>query len=176
MKKIQIGVMGSMADTKLKQTSISLAKELGSEIAKKGALLVFGYEGDFNSLPEIAALAAEKEGGQTLAFLWGDNKKIAKDLSSIRIRTGQIRGGGRELPLVLSCDVLICIGGGSGTLTEIAIAYQANIPIVVLANSGGWSQKLAGKFLDARKRVKITAARSAKEAVNIAIKLASSVL
>ena len=171
MRKIQIGVMGSMADTELKSSVIAAAKQIGKEIAKKKAILVFGYEGDFNSLPEIAARAAEAQGGQTLAFLWGNNKEIAKDLNSIVIRTGQIRGGGREFPLILSCDVLICLGGGSGTLTEITMAYQANIPIVVLENSGGWSQKLANTFLDARQRFRIIGAKNAKEAVSRALSL-----
>jgi len=45
--------------------------------------------------------------------------------------------------LVLSCNALICIWG-SGTLNEIAIAYQANIPIVDLEGSGGWGDKLIG--------------------------------
>ena len=61
---------------------------------------------------------------------------------------------------------MIAVSGGSGTLTEIAIAYQANIPIVVLKNTGGWSEKLAGEFLDARERVRIEGASTAIDAVN----------
>ena len=122
---------------------------------------------------EISDRSAEKHGGQTIAFLWGNNKKVADDLSSITILTGQIRGGGREFSLVLSCDALICIGGGSGTLTEMAMAYQANIPIVVLQNTGGWSQKLANQFLDGRKRFRVIEAKNVREAVDKAIELAS---
>lgn len=176
MRKIQIGIMGSMADSKLKKSLENKARKLGAEIAKKEAILVFGYEGDFNSLPEIAARSAEKHGGQTVAFLWGNNRKTIKDLHSITISTGQIRGGGREFSLVLSCDVLICIGGGSGTLTEIAMAYQANIPVIVLEKTGGWSQRLANQFLDNRKRFKIIGIKEEKAAVNKAIKLANKSL
>lgn len=85
--------------------------------------------------------------------------------------SGLERGGGRELTLVLSCDAIIALNGGSGTLTEIAIAYQANIPVVVLENSGGWSEKLAGIYLDERRRIRIETASSPKEAVEKAIKL-----
>jgi len=176
MRKIQIGVMGSMADSKLKKPLKNKARKLGAEIAKKEAILIFGYEGDFNSLSEIAARSAEKHGGQTIAFLWGNNREIVKDLHSITVSTGQIRGGGREFPLVLSCDVLICIGGGSGTLTEIAMAYQADIPVVVLEKTGGWSQKLANQFLDNRERFKIIGVKGEKAAVNKAIELTNKLL
>jgi len=59
-----------------------------------------------------------------------------------------------------------------GTLTEIAIAYQANIPVIVLKDTGGWSEKLGGQFLDSRNRIKIEVAENPKVAVELAIKLA----
>ena len=81
------------------------------------------------------------------------------------------RGGGREFILVNSCDAIICVSGGSGTLTEIAIAYQSNIPIIVIENTKGWSEKLSGQFLDNRKRVKCVSAKTPKEAVKKALLL-----
>lgn len=175
MRKLQIGVIGSMADVKLEEPLKRLAKEVGKEIAKNKATLVFGFEGDFDSLSEIAARSAEKASGETIVFLRGNEKQNLKGLNSLQIVTGQNRGGGREFPFILSCDALICISGGSGTLMEIAMAYQAGIPTVVFQNSGGWSQKLAGKFLDERKRQKIIGVKTAKEAVSIALKLARKV-
>jgi len=173
MKKIQIGVMGSMADVPLALQSKQIASKLGQEIAKKKAVLVFGYEGDHDSFSTIAAKSAEKKGGQTVAFLWGKKGADLGSLKSVKVETGQQRGGGREYPLVLSCDALICIGGGSGTLTEIAIAYQANIPVVVLKNSGGWSDKLSDKYVDDRKRMKVISASSASQAVEKVFKAVS---
>jgi uncharacterized protein (TIGR00725 family) len=172
MKKIQIGVIGSMADFKLKDSLKEIAKEIGKEIVKSDAILIFGFEGDFESLSSIAAKAAEDAGGQTLAFTWGLNKDLG-NLKSIEVVTGQQRGGGREFSLVLSCDCLICISGGSGTLMEMLMAYQANIPIIAIKNSGGWSEKLLNKFIDNRKRLKVISAISAKEAVMLAIKEAN---
>jgi hypothetical protein len=43
---------------------------------------------------------------------------------------------------------------------------------VALKGSGGWSEKLAGTFIDDRKRVKIELAEDAKVAADLAIKLA----
>lgn len=171
MRMVQIGVMGSMGDIKLKESLKKMAKSLGREIARRKALLLFGFEGDFESLPSIAAQSAEKEGGRAISFLQGSQKQNLNELKSIQIITGQARGGGREFSFVLSCDVLICIGGGSGTLIEIAMAYQAGIPIVALEKSGGWSSKLANKFLDERKREKIVGAKTAEEAVDLALSL-----
>lgn len=175
MKRIQIGVIGSMADVKLDKSLKQLAKDVSQEIAKSNSILAFGFEGDFNSLSEIAARSAEKAGGKTIAFVWGNKKQDLKGLNSKQVVTDQQRGGGREFSFILSCDVIICLSGGSGTLMEIAMAYQAGIPIIALQNSGGWSQKLAGKFLDERKRQKIIGAETAREAVDMAIKLARKV-
>ncbi|QQG44003.1 MAG: hypothetical protein HYW86_04025 [Candidatus Roizmanbacteria bacterium] len=173
MKKLQTGVIGSMGDSKLEQSLIETASELGKEIAKNKATLLFGFEGDFNSLSQIAARSAQDNGGDTVAFLWGNKQIDLGKLKSTRIVSGQNRGGGREFSFILSCDALICIGGGSGTLMEIAMAYQANIPIVVLKNTGGWSEKLANHFLDTRQRLKIIEANNAKHAMEIVIKLLS---
>lgn len=170
MRKIQIGVIGSMADIRLKDSLKEIARELGREIARNNAVLAFGFEGDFESLSLLAAEAAEEDGGQTLAFTWGSNKSTLDKLNSVTIITGQQRGGGREFSLILSCDAIISISGGSGTLMEMAMAYQAGIPIVVLKNTGGWSQKLADTFLDDRKRMKILSAENANEAVDLVLK------
>ena len=72
---------------------------------------------------------------------------------------------------MLSCDIIIAISGGSGTLTEIAIAYQAGIPIIVIDKFKGWANKLSNKYLDDRKRVKCINVQSPKEAIKKAIKL-----
>ncbi len=172
-KMIQIGVIGSSGNN-LDNETCKLAKEIGKEIARRGCILVFAQEEEVDSVSQIAARTAIKKGGQTIAFL---QSNILKNNipQAIRISTGQTRGGGREFSLILSSDAIISIGGASGTLMEIAMAYQANIPIIALQESGGWSSKLAGKFLDNRKRLKIISVKSPKEAVNAAILLSKSI-
>lgn len=165
MRKLKIGLIGSMLDTKFNKKLKTLAIEVGKEIARNKAVLVFGFEPDFESLPMIAAKSAENAGGETIAFLESSQKPRIFNLKSRIVLTGLKRGGGREFPFILSCNVVICIAGGSGTLMEIAMAYQAGIPVIVLQNSGGWSAKLANQFLDERKREKIIGANSSKRAV-----------
>ena len=112
----------------------------------------------------------------TVGVTYGKGKHVYEENVDVIIACGLERGGGRELALVLSCDAIIAISGGSGTLTEIAVAYQANIPIVVLKGTGGWSDKLAGEYLDARKRVLVEAAQTPQEAVDLALKLCEAQL
>jgi len=172
-RKIQIGVMGSAADLKYSKSFEQAAEEIGFWVAKSGATLIFGAEKDYDSLSTAACRGAKKAKGTTIGITYGKGLDIfEKKNVDIVIATGLERGGGRELPLVLSCDAIIAINGGSGTLTEIAIAYQANIPVVALQGFGGWSEKLAGQYLDDRKRIKIEVAKTPRIAAEKAIKLA----
>lgn len=171
-RKTQIGVMGSAADLTYSKKIERLAEEIGYWVAKKGATLIFGAEKDYDSLSTAACRGAKRARGLTVGVTYGKGFDIfEKENVDVVIASGLERGGGREFTLVLSCDAIIALNGGSGTLTEIAIAYQANIPVVVLKSSGGWSEKLGGKFLDARNRIKIEVAENPKEAVELAIKL-----
>ena len=169
-RDIQIGVMGSCSDMGYKKSVEVLATEIGKEIARRKAILVFGAERDEDSLSTAAARGAKENDGITVGVTYGKDKNTY-ETATITIATGLDRGGGREFVLSLSCDVLIAISGGSGTLTEIAVAYQANIPIVVLENTGGWSDKLSNTYIDKRKRVKIIGAKNAKDAVEKALNL-----
>ena len=169
-RKIQIGVMGSAADLGYDKKVEKIAEEVGYCVAKKGAVLVFGAEKDYDSLSTAACRGAKKGGGLTLGVTYGKGKEVfEKDNADIIIASGLERGGGRELTLVLSCDAIITVGGGSGTLTEVAIAYQANIPVIAIVGTGGWSDELTDRYLDQRKRVKILPAKNATEAVELAL-------
>lgn len=173
MKKVQVGVMGSCSDLNYSEEFERIAEEVGYEVATNGAILFFGAEKDFDSLSTAACRGAKKAGGMTVGVTYGKGKDIVEDNVDIVIVSGMERGGGRELNLVLSCDVIIAVNGGSGTLTEMAIAYQANIPIVAISGTGGWADKMAGQFFDDRKRIIVESAIDAKEAVAKALSLAT---
>lgn len=170
-RKLQIGVMGSAADLNYDTKIQELAEETGYWVAKNGAALLFGAEKDYDSLSTAACRGAKKAGGLTVGVTYGKglNDTFEKDNADIIIASAQERGGGRETVLVTSCDGVIAISGGSGTLTEMAIAYQANRPIVALQGAGGWSDRLAGQYIDARKRILVEAAKTPKEAVDLII-------
>lgn len=169
-RKLQIGVMGSAADLNYSQKIAELAEEVGAEIARNDAVLIFGAEKDYDSLSTAAARGAKKAGGLTIGITYGKGLEIIEEADAV-IATGMERGGGRELVLVTSCDGIITLNGGSGTLNEIAVAYQAGIPIMGIKGSGGWTDKLAGQFCDDRKRVKVESTSTPKEAVDKIITL-----
>lgn len=164
---MQIGVMGSAADLNYTSEIEKLAFTIGKLVAKKGGITVYGAEKDYDSLSTAAARGAKSAGGLTVGVTYGKGKDIwdKEGLTDVIVVTGIERGGGREFVLVNSCDAIIIISGGSGTLTETAIAYQMNIPTVALTGTGGWADKLAGEYIDERKRLKVEAAATPEEAV-----------
>jgi len=173
MRKIQIGIMGSAADLNYSKNIEYLAFQIGKIVAERGAITVYGAEKDYDSLSTSAARGAKSAGGMTVGVTYGKEKDIwdKDENTDVIIATGIERGGGREFVLVNSCDVIIIVSGGSGTLTETAIAYQANIPMIAMVNTGGWADKLAGTYIDDRKRIKVESASTAEEAVDLAIQL-----
>lgn len=172
MRKLQIGVMGSAADLNYSKEAERFVKKLGKLIAKSGNILVYGAEKEYSSLSTNAAISAKRNGGLTIGITGGKSKNIwGKFKPDVLIPCGLDIGGGREFTLVLSCDVIIAISGGSGTLTEIAVAYQANIPIIVIDKFGGWASKFADKYIDDRKRLLCIPAKTPKEALAKAIQV-----
>jgi uncharacterized protein (TIGR00725 family) len=165
-RKLQIGVMGSAADLNYTKNLEELAEEVGFYIARANAALLFGAEKDYDSLSTAACRGAKRGGGLTVGVTYGKGLNDAYEKNAdIIIASAQERGGGRETVLVTSCDGIVAVSGGSGTLTEMAIAYQANRPIVALANTGGWAEKLGGQYIDARQRVLVELAETPEEAV-----------
>src|SRR3989344_2590959 len=95
-------------------------------------------------------------------------KEIYQNDADIIVVTGMERGGGREFVLSASCDCLIAVSGGSGTLNELVVAYQLGIPMVALKGTSGWADRLADQFFDKRERLVVRGADNPRDAVEIA--------
>lgn len=151
----------------------SIAEKVGMILAEKKCVTVYGAEKDFDSLSTAAARGAKKAGGMTVGVTYGKGKDIwdKEGNTDVIICSGLERGGGREFVLVNSCDGIIAVSGGSGTMNEMLVAYQLNIPIVVVTGTGGWADKMAGNYFDSRKRMKAIPAKTAEEAVEKILKL-----
>ena len=86
------------------------------------------------------------------------------------VRTGV--GSMRNHLVVRSADLIVAVSGGSGTLSEMAVAWQEGKPIASLQTSGGWSEKLAGAALDHRRgKFTITGCDTVDEVVAWATRL-----
>jgi uncharacterized protein (TIGR00725 family) len=119
-----VGVIGGgeCTDTKYKT-----AQGLGFEIGKKGWILVCGGLG---GVMEAAAKGCVEAGGMTLGILPGLKRDSANPYIRMALPTGL--GEGRNLLVVRASDVLVSIGGGYGTLSEIALALKAGKPVIGL--------------------------------------------
>lgn len=147
--------MGSAADLNYSKQLEEIALAIGEDVAKSGNIIFYGAEKDYDSLSTAAARGAKKHNGITVGVTYGKGKDVwdSEGTTDIIISSGLERGGGREFVLVNSCDGIIAISGGSGTMTEMLIAYQLNIPIVIVEGTGGWAEKMSGQFFDGRKRM-----------------------
>lgn len=173
MRKFQIGVMGSMADLHYAKEFEVIAERIGELIAERDGILFFGAEKDADSLSTAACRGAKRKGGLTVGITYGKGKGIVQKDADVIIPSGLERGGGREFVLVLGCDAVIALSGGSGTLNELVVAYQADIPMIAVTGLGGWADKLADTFIDDRRRRKVIAVATPEEAVEAAFKEAA---
>ncbi len=108
------------------QTALSEdAFRLGQAIAQRGAILLCG---GLTGVMEHAARGARAAGGLTIGLLPGEDPAAANPYVDIVIATGL--GHGRNAVLVLSADGVIALGGGLGTLSEIALAVRSGRPAV----------------------------------------------
>jgi len=104
-----------------------VAFEIGRGIAQRGAVLLCGGS---TGVMEHAARGARQAGGVTIGILPGDDPKAANAYIDIPVATGL--GQGRNAVIAYSADGVIAIGGGYGTLSEIALAMRIGRPVVGL--------------------------------------------
>ena len=154
-KKI-IGVCGGSV---ISEDVYQMAQNLGEELAKEKYIIVCGGKG---GTMEAVCKGAKKYNGQTLGILPSKDPQEANAYIDISIPTGL--GEGRNNLIVNTAHAIIFIAGGAGTLTEIALAWQAQKPMVALIPSGGWSQKLAGGKIDSTRSDQIHGVESPQEA------------
>lgn len=151
---MNVAVIGSCADLTEYQSNRVIADKLGEILARIKATVLFSIENDGDSLPTLTAKAAKEAGVTTIGFTHGQTQHDLSGAATQIIITNVERGGPREFLLISKAHIVIVLSGGSGTLMEIAMAYQQNKPIFAIKNTRGWAQKIP-QYLDDRKRVAI---------------------
>ena len=135
---IYVGVAGA---SRAEPALLDQAEVLGRRLAEGGAIVVCGGG------PGVMAAVchgAQSTGGTTVGLLPGLDRAEGNPHLTIAIPTGL--GQGRNLLLVRSSDALIAVGGGFGTLSEIALALRTSTPVIGLAT---WSLQLDDQQVDA---------------------------
>jgi|TARA_B100001540_G_scaffold259129_1_gene237378 uncharacterized protein (TIGR00725 family) len=140
----QISIIGSRS---LGDEALALVRTLSTRLVDEGYRIVTGGLGSLpNAVHQGATSSTSCTGGDTIALLPGFDPEPAIGHADIIIPTGLDIA---RNALVANGDAVIAIGGGAGTLSEIAFAWQMNRPIISLGFDG-WSEKLAGETIDLR--------------------------
>lgn len=170
---MQIGIIGSAGPEEYPKNGkpcnriFNLAEKTGKLIAKSGAILITGGK---RGIMESSSRGAKKQGGITVGIISGNKRGKSNKFIDVEIVSNMLTTG-EESTLISCCDGIIAIGGGAGTLQELAIAYRTKKPIVAITGVNGYSSKFAGKYLDDRKLIKIKSAKTPKEAVSLLMRL-----
>jgi len=143
--KLTIGVMGSSGGD-LSEDVLRKAYRLGEAIAERDATLITG---GCPGLPYEAVRGAKAKGGLVVGISPGlsideHRGKYASPVEGfdVLIYTGSGLMG-REITNIRSCDIVVIAGGRTGTLGELAIAYDEGRLIGVLTGTGGITEIVA---------------------------------
>lgn len=143
-ERLTVGVMGS-ANAGADDLVVQRARLLGESIADQGLVLITGA---CPGLPWECARGARQHNGLSVGIspALSLDEHIHKynspaDAFDVLIYTGSGLMG-REVTNIRSSDMVIILGGRSGTLGEFAIAYDEGKLIGILENSGGITREL----------------------------------
>ena len=145
------------------------ARALGRRAIDQGFRVVTGGLGGVMAAASEGARSSERyTEGSIVGVLPSYDRGSANPWVDVAIPTGMQVA--RNVIVVAMADVVVAVGGGAGTLSEVAIAWQLGRPVVALTDSGGWSDELAGRTLDHRHDEPIVAAASVDEAIAAALR------
>jgi len=157
------------AGSKLEPSVEQLCLALGKQAVDAGFRVVSGgLGGVMAAVSQGACASTRRQEGDIVGVLPMYDAELANPHVDIVIPTGM--GIARNVMVVASGDVVVAVGGGSGTLSEIALAWQLGKPIIALSPSGGWAQKLAGQRVDGRRDDPIFDAQTAEQAIELALR------
>lgn len=155
--RLQVAVVGAgHADDEERDR----AARVGRALAEAGAVVVCGGLG---GVMEAACRGARDGGGTSIGILPGTEREAANEFVDVVLATGM--GEGRNVLVVRNADAVVAVGGEFGTLSEVALALQAGIPVIGL---GTWELAKHGRGVPA-----VIEARSPEEAADTAVRQAA---
>lgn len=168
-RKIQIGVIGPAESEYPKNTDLRnkicyFAEQVGELLAEKGAIV---FTGGADGVMELASKGAKNKNGTTVGTP-GRTRESSNKYVDIEVLT-PIDVGDFLFAGTLSCDAIITIPGGAGTMAELCLAYRNKKPIIIIEGINQDYDKLIDNYLDESKMVLIEGAKNPEEAVEKAI-------
>ena len=106
----------------------ALALEVGRGLGEAGAVVLCG---GYSGVMEAASRGASEAGAMVVGILSDSDRESANEFLTLAIPTGL--GQARNAVIATAADSVIAIGGGWGTLSEIAIAKRLGRRVIGLA-------------------------------------------
>ncbi len=103
------------------------AEHVARWAAEHGHVVVCG---GLDGVMAAAVRGATSGGGTSVGLLPGDTRDGAAPGLTVALPTGL--GEMRNALLVRAADVVVCIGGSWGTVSELALAVRTGVPVVAL--------------------------------------------
>lgn len=126
------------------------AEALGRALVDAGFRVVSGGLGGVMRAASRGARSSEiYRPGDVIGVLPGYRADDANEFVDIPICTGLQHG--RNLIVAATGDVVFAVGGRSGTLSEIALAWTLGKPVLCVGTAEGWASELAGRRIDDRR-------------------------
>jgi uncharacterized protein (TIGR00725 family) len=152
--KLKIGVMGA-ASGNLSKRHKKMAYELGRAIAEHDCITITGA---CPGLPLESAKGSDEAGGLVIGIspALSEWEHVNRYHSPVRHHDVLVYTGsglmGREVVNIRSSDIVVIIGGRSGTLGEFSIAYDEGKLIGVLCGTGGITSEIENIVRIVKKR------------------------
>ena len=109
------------------QEVLALAREVGRELARRGAVVICGGLG---GVMAAAARGVQEAGGVSLGILPDPDRRRANPYLTYTIPTNL--GHARNMIIAHAADAVIAVGGSYGTISEAAIALKLGKPVIGL--------------------------------------------
>ena len=165
MRKPIVSVFGSHDLNEAPEVE-ALCEDLGRTIVDLGCRVACGgLGGSMAAICKGARSSKCYQSGDTIGILPMEDADTANAHIDVVIPTGL--GLFRNMLVARAGDVCIAVRGGSGTLSEIAFAWQLNKPVATMSSTGGWAAELAGRELDRRREGQEIADLEDVEAVKV---------
>ena len=123
MKPIVAVVGGSECNT----AEAQVAEALGRRLAEAGAVVICG---GLTGVMESVAKGVRQGGGLTIGILPGNDARDANAYIDVALATGM--GEMRNALIVRAAGAVVAVGGGHGTLSEVALALRIGTPVAGL--------------------------------------------
>jgi len=147
-RRLLVAVVGD-ASVVPEDPKAGAAYELGRLIIDRRWRLVTGGLGGVMAHASAGARSSPHwRDGDIIGIIPGSDPSAANPYVDVVVPTGMdhLRNS-----IVAHCDALVVVGGGAGTLSEMALAWIYRRLIIALPHEG-WGGKLAGTRLDSRTR------------------------